>query len=108
MTIYNLVEGWTDPIDCILEADGVALNLTGYTVTMVACDKSNTALTVAGTVTVVSAATGQVRYTPTSSDVLLLNANSKVYVRWKITAAGKSRYIPNGEPDQWIVRKNPS
>lgn len=104
METYNLVEGWTDPVDCILKADGVALNLTGITVAMLAYDRANTLLTLTGTVSVPSAATGQVRFTPAATD--LLNANSPMKVRWKLTdGAGKVRFIPNADADKWTVRK---
>lgn len=104
METYNLVEGQTDPIDCILKADGVALNLTGITVAILAYDRGNTLLALTGTVSVPSAATGQVRFSPTSTD--LLNTNSPMKVRWKLTdGAGKIRFIPNADADKWTVRK---
>lgn len=106
MTTYNLVEGWTDPIDCIIEADGSALVLTGFSVALVAYDKNGTALTVAGTASITDAALGKVRYAPTAGDVLLLSANSPLKIRWKLTdGAGEIRYVPNADADKWIVRK---
>lgn len=105
-TTYNLVEGWTDPIDCILQADGAALNLTGLSVSLLAWNKALSPLTVAGSVSVTSAAAGTVRYSPTSGDALILHANSPVSVRWKLTdGSGKIRFIPNTDPDRWVVRQ---
>ena len=103
-TIYNLVEGWTDPIDCILIADGSALNLTGITVAVVAYDASNAPLTLTGSVSIPSASLGQVRFSPSAGD--LVNSKSPMRIRWKLTdGAGKIRYVPNAEPDRWNVRK---
>lgn len=109
MSTYNLVEGWTDPVDCTLKAaDGpasppVALNLTGLTVALLAYDKNDAPLTLTGTAVIQSASTGQVRFSPAATD--LKAENSPLKIRWRITDGGKIRYVPNVEPDTWIVRK---
>lgn len=104
MTIYNLVEGWTDPIDCIIKADGVALSLTGITVAIVASDKNGSSVTMPGTVSVTDAAAGKVRYAP-SAATDLLNSRSPMNIRWRLTdGSGKIRFVPNApNRDKWII-----
>jgi hypothetical protein len=70
----------------------------------VAYDKDDALLTLAGTVSVPSPAIGQVRFSPALAD--LKAEDSPLRVRWKVTdGASKIRYIPNVQPDSWVVRK---
>lgn len=108
MATTEFVEGWSDPVDFTLLADGVAINLTGITVSLVATNaKTLTPLTVAGSVSVPNAAAGQVRYSPViSTDALFLETNSPVRIRWKLTdGTNRVRYVPNQKPDQWVIRQ---
>jgi hypothetical protein len=105
MTTYTLVEGWTSPIDCILLADGVAISLQGVTVDLLAYANTRNQLNVLGTVSVVDADAGIVRYTPTADDVLLLASNSPISVRWELTDSNGIKYVPNGLLDRWVINK---
>jgi hypothetical protein len=98
----DLVEGWTEPIDATLKADGVAINGTGLTVTLVLRDRQGGPVDVTGKVDWLVAASGTVRYSPAGDD--LKAAGSPYAARWRVTSAGKYVYFPNGEPDVWKVR----
>lgn len=98
----HVVEGWTERIRQQLFADGVAQNLTGATVALVAYSRTGTLLTLSGTAGVETAATGIVYFDPASTD--LKASNSPLLVRWRVTIGGKVAYFPSHAPDQWIVR----
>lgn len=95
----KLVEGWTDPIDYVLERDGVAENLTGKTVVLRAYKKTGVLASFGGSVTVVNAAAGLVRFTPISTD--LKNSDSPYYIRWRVDPDGF--FVPNEQPEIWEV-----
>lgn len=105
----DLVQGWTDPIDYQLKkvaVDGTItiLNLTGMTAALEVFDARGNSISIAGTVTVTSAITGEVRFAPGASD--LLTAKSPYEIRWKITdGSGKVAYFPRAEAEKWIVRR---
>lgn len=103
----HLVEGWTGAVDYQLKKDGVALNLTGMTVALVAQDKNRAAVTFTGTVAVVDAATGKVQFNPAAAD--FDHQKSPYFVRWKVTdAASKVVYFPNSfDAEEWWIGKPP-
>lgn len=97
-----IVEGWTGQLDLQLLADAVAADLTGMTVTLVIKDKGGNSVTPGGTVTVVDAANGKVRYSPVSNDFFV--AKSPYSVRWKVVdGSNKTVFFPSGKADQWVV-----
>lgn len=103
MSLY-LVEGWTGGIDYTLKADDTAYDLTGCSVQIVAYDKNNTLLTLTGSMSIVSAVAGSVRFSPGAGDILA--SNSKMHVRFKVTRSdSKIVFFPNGEPEEWIINK---
>ncbi len=97
----DLTEGWTGPLDFILLIDGVAANLTGATVELVLYDSLGTLVTTSGDVTVVTAATGHVRYTPDSTD--LSSSLSPYKAKFKVTLSGEVTFFPKGAADVWTV-----
>lgn len=102
MTIIEVVEGWTGPLDFTLKGDGVAVDLTGCTVLLQLWDLADAAITLAGTTAIVSAVLGQVRFSPAAAD--LTKARSPIKGRFKVTdGAGKITYFPNGDADRWVV-----
>lgn len=99
----DLVEGWTEPIDQTLLADGVVVNGTGWTVKLELRDGNDKPVSYAGSSNWLVAASGTVRFLPTVGDLLAIK--SPYRARWKVTASGKVAYFPNGEGDKWTVRK---
>ena len=98
----TIVEGTTANLDFALTADGSAVNLTGATVTLVLSDKDGTAVTTTGDVTVITAASGTVRYAPDSTD--LDSTKSPYRARFKVTDSGAQiAYYPSGLADAWTV-----
>lgn len=80
----------------------VAEDLTGLTVELVLKDKSGTAVTTTGDVAIVTAASGKVKYTPDSTD--LLASGSPYTARFKVTYGDSSiRYFPQGAAMRWNV-----
>lgn len=102
MANESLVEGWTEPIDVTLLADGTAIDGTGYSVALVLRDRHGELVELHGTVAWLVPASGTARYSPAASD--LNAAGSPFMARWKVTANGKDAYFPNGEADHWTVR----
>lgn len=96
-----LVEGWTERIRHQLFADGTAQNLTGATVALVAYSRTGSALTLAGTAGVETAATGIVYFDPATTDFRA--TDSPLSVRWRVTIGGKVAYFPSHAPDQWVI-----
>lgn len=97
-----LVHGWTGNIDYILKADGEVVDLTGATVTIVLRDKNKTSVTPSGTLTVVSASDGQVRFAPSATDVD--SSKAPYFVRFRVVGAdSRVTFHPNAEAEKWIV-----
>lgn len=99
----NLVEGWTEPIDQTLLADGVAIDGTGWTVELQLTDGNDKPVEYSGTSNWLVAADGTARFQPAAGD--LLASRSPYRARWKVNALGKIAYFPNAEGDKWTVRK---
>lgn len=99
----SLVEGWTEPIDATLIADGTAFDGTGISVSLVLRDREGACVDVTSKVAWISAAAGTVRFSPDVDD---LKASGSPYAaRWKVTASSKDAYFPNGTADVWTVRR---
>lgn len=99
----HLVEGWTEPVDATLLADGAAINGTGLTVTLALYDRAGARVDVTGKVDWLVAASGTVRYSPAAGD--LKAASSPYSARWKVTSSGKDAFFPNRDADIWTVRQ---
>ena len=98
----TITEGTTANLDFVLTADGSAVNLTGATVTLVLADKDGTAITRTGDVSVITAASGKIRYAPDSTD--LVASVSPLRARFKVTdSGGQVAYYPSGKADNWTV-----
>lgn len=90
----NLVHDWTAPLDFTLEEEGAAVNLTGCTVTAVLRDKSGVALALTGSVSVVTPASGLIRWSPAAGDIDA--ASGPCALRFKVTFGGLDKFYPNG------------
>jgi hypothetical protein len=98
----QLVEGWTEPIDQRLLAENAPFDGTGMTVGLQLLDKDGTPVDTEGKVTWLVVEEGVARYLPDAGDLLALQ--SPYTARWRVTAAGRDAFFPNGYADQWIVR----
>lgn len=104
MSTIDLVEGWTGPVVYVLKVDGVAQDLTGMAVSMVARDAHGTVINLSGTLQVTDQSNGEVTFTPATGDVKL--RVSPMLIRFKVVdAQSKVVYFPNAEAEQWVVRK---
>jgi hypothetical protein len=99
----NITEGWTEPLDFELQADGVARPLIGASVAFLVWDKSNNVVTHTGTAVITAEATGLVRYSPVAGEFLA--TGSPYRYRWQITQAGKVSTHPNKATETMNVRK---
>lgn len=101
-TVYNVVVGWTSPIDIDLKDDGATPSGTlGGTVTLILKDASGNSVDFTGNVTIQDATNWRVRVSPDSGDF----STAGVYRgRIKVTdGSGKVAYFPNSFWDRWIV-----
>lgn len=103
MTTYEVVAGWSGPIDINLLAKGATPSgtMAGMTAELVLRDAAGTAIVTAGDVTISDSTNWVVTYTPDATDL-----TPGVYKgRIKITDASDGVvYFPSAEPDTWIVR----
>jgi BppU N-terminal domain len=103
MSRVYVVEGQTEAIDVQLLADSRPVDLTGATPTLVLRDKTGALVdTSIGTITVLDAPTGKIRYSPPAS---LFDATKSPYVaRWRVVdPATQIGFWPTREADQWFV-----
>jgi hypothetical protein len=100
--MVEISQGWTGDLDFQLLMDGVAVNLTGKTVTAQATNKNGASVNLTGVVTVTSLLEGKVRYTPSANDFVA--AQSPYGFRFKATTGDQTVMFPNGVADAWIVR----
>jgi hypothetical protein len=99
----DLVEGWTEPIEHELLADGDVPGGSGKSVTLQLIDRNGFEVEIAGDVDWIDETAGTVRYTPDAGD---LRASGSPYAaRWKVTSSGESAFFPNGKADVWTVRR---
>jgi hypothetical protein len=95
-TEIQIVAGWTSPLKLALQSGGEAYDLSGATAQLVVTNANGASVTMAGTVTVTSAAGGRLEYAPVAADF----ATAGVYsARVKVTdSGGKISFFPNKEP----------
>lgn len=103
---FDVVEGWTNRLDFQLLSCGLPLALTtSDTVTPLLVNaRSEEIATSSGDVTVITASSGEVGYTPKTTGVFL--ANDEPYrMRFGVEDGfGKIAYFPNAEPFIIAVR----
>jgi hypothetical protein len=100
--LTEVVQGWSGPLPFTLYADGVAVDLTGLTVTGIVHTRRGTDVSTTGKVSVTGTTSGEVTWTPASSD--LLAANSPYAVRFKVAdLTSATVYFANGEADKLVV-----
>lgn len=101
VTTLNIVQGNTAPaFDLTLKRAGEAINLTGASVQIIIA-KGSTITQVGGTCTIVGASTGEINYSPISSDFPL---QGKYKADVKITYSGGTTEIVY-EQQNFNVRK---
>lgn len=95
-------EGWTERIRYRLYRDGVVMDLSGMTVTLVGQTILGATKTFTGTVGVADPSTGVVYLDPDVTD--LLESESPLQVRWKVVDSNsKVIYFPRLSPETWTV-----
>jgi hypothetical protein len=95
----------TYPITATLKSNGVAVNLTGYTVTINIVDRATGAVKVAnGSATITDAVNGRVSYTPSAGD---FDTASSYDVEWKAISPGGTPYhFPSKDYDTLDIQQN--
>ncbi len=102
--LTEVVEGWTGALPFTLLADGVAVDLTGMTVSIVLRDgRGNTLVDSTSGLSVTSATGGQVSYAPSSSDFVARYTPYRIRFRVR-DALAKVVYFPNVDED--IIKVN--
>jgi hypothetical protein len=108
MTTRWLGEGETTPVTTTLyDGDGAtrtAAVLTGLTLGILVTDRTGASVNVSGKASVVTAASGTVKFEPDVNDFKA--ANSPYRVTWTVTDGNSDvAWYPNREPESWVVRK---
>lgn len=104
-TLFEVTEGWTDELGPFtLKIDGVAINLSGLTVTIVLRNTAGALVVVGGTIRVgLPTSLGQVYYTPVAADFVSGDDN-EYHVHFQATnISGAKVFFPNGEPYRIVV-----
>jgi hypothetical protein len=95
--------GTTTPLRFQLLEDGVPVDLSGMTVTLLLQDRLGAVVATTAMVTVVSATTGQVDFTPSTVGFFTV-ANGPYHARFKlVNSTGGVSYVPNGLRDRWTI-----
>lgn len=104
---FDLVEGWTAPVDYQLLAAGVAISFSGMTSTQIAMellDRNDVASTSTGPLSILDSTGGTVRFLPTST-MDFQERLSPYYLRFLvIDGTGRITYFPNADPEVLTVR----
>lgn len=101
--LYELVEGWTSPIDITLLTRGEKPpnTMAGMTVEILLEDREGNALETTGDLSIQDTDNWIVRFTPDEADLIPGN----YYGRIKVTDEfGGNSYFPSGDPDIWVVK----
>jgi hypothetical protein len=101
---YEVVIGWTAPIDIVLLSKGQTPSgtMVGMTAALILQDQTGTILPTTSDVTIPDTSQWIVRYTPDSADLIEGTYRGRVRVT---DGSGGIAFFPSGEPDTWIVRK---
>ena len=96
-------EGATIPLRFQLLDDGVPIDLSGMTVTLLLQDRLGATVSTVGMVTIITATTGRVDFTPSSAAFFTV-ANNPYHARFKlVSATGAVSFVPSGLRDRWTV-----
>ncbi len=101
--MIEIVEGWTAPIDYQLLDGAAPVDLTGATVVLSVLDRTGSPMSVSGSLSIVDAVQGKVRFTPSAGAITAVN--SPWQVRFKVTLGNAVSYYPGGIPEIWIIRR---
>lgn len=102
--LTEVVQGWSDGLPFALKADGVAIDLSGMTVTAIVHDRYGSDVSTTGKVSVTGTTSGEVTWTPAAAD--LLAKRSPYLIRFKVVdSATEVAYFPNAEADTIVVHK---
>lgn len=97
------VEGVTTALRFQLLDDGVPIDLSGMTVTLLLQDRLGTVVSTTAMVSVASASAGLVDFTPSTIGFFTV-ANSPYHARFKlVNSGGGIAFVPNGIRDRWTV-----
>lgn len=101
--LYEVVEGWTSPIDITLLTRGEKPpnTMAGMTVDIVLEDRDGNTIETAGDVSIQDTDNWIVRVTFDAADLIPGNYYGRIKV---IDAFGGVSYFPSGEPDIWVVK----
>lgn len=98
-----IAEGVTVPLRFQLLEDGVPIDLSGMTVTLLLADRLGNTVSTSGMVSVPTAASGLVDLTP-STTTLFVAANGPYYARWKLVdSSGGVSFVPSGLRETWYI-----
>lgn len=98
-----ITEGRTTPLPLQLLDDGVPIDLSGLTVTLLLHDRLGVNIVTTAMVSVIGAAAGRVDFTPSSAAFFTV-ANGPYHARFKLVDAGGGiSFVPNGLRDRWTV-----
>lgn len=102
-TVVELVQGWTSPLDYGLAmGTDTSPDLTGMTVTLRVSTVEGVDLSLGGSVALLTATAGTVRYTPATDGTDIIKGTYRT--RFKVVdGSGRIAYFPSGEPDTWKV-----
>ena len=102
MAPTTIAAGTTSTFYFQLLNEGVPIDLTDFTVTLLLAGSDGVAISPAGTLTVLAGSNGVVSYAPAVVDIS--TALSPFKVRWVLTEdTGIVSYIPNAYRDEWDV-----
>ena len=102
-SLFELVEGWTDPIvvNLLKAGDTPSGTMAGMSVELVLMDNRGTALTTSGDVAITDSVNWQVTYSPDAGDLI----EGAYRGRFKVTdGSGKVAYFPSAGWDAWLIR----
>lgn len=98
MATYEIVEGWTAPVDITLLSKRAAPEgtMAGMTAELILQDRDGVVIDTAGDMTIPDVNEWVVRYTPDSDDLV----EGEYRMRIKVTdSGGRVSYFPNGHWD---------
>lgn len=104
--LCEVVEGWTDPLPFTLQADGVAIDLTGLTVSIHLKDNQGTVVA-SGTsgITVTASTAGQVSYAAPSTSTFVA-ARTPYKIRFRVADATTTLFVYFPNVDEDLIKVN--
>ena len=89
----SIVAGWSARMDFTLKENGTAKDLTGFTLSAEAMDRSRNSVTLTGNLAALDATAGTVRLIPDTGDFPA--SGSPYLLRFKTTDASEIAYFPS-------------